>query len=667
MTFDNNGQTISLTGAISGTGGLTFGNSSTGGSTSLDGTYTYTGATNVSVGAIVINNSNISSSSGVNNFGTFVNNGTTSSVANNGTFTNSGTTGSIVNLGTFTNNAGANGGNWINGFNGDGNTAVLNNAGTLGNGTNYSTFNNTGTVGNFTNVGTTNNTGTGGAVQNSGVLNNNAGGTLSELAYNNHVVRNHGTINSITYQGGSFTNYADGTVGSINTSQAHGNFSNQGTVTGDVTTNGNFVNQSTGTVQGTYTNSGALSNYGTLGAVVNTGALVNYSTGTIGSLNNSGTFTTGSVTLGSFTQSSTGGTVLPYGSSISITGPATLDGSLTMIGTPYTTGKYNVLTGSPVTGAFSSYDGVGVLRYTDSGVQIWVMPDGTIVQAQVNNLASNMNSVNSLARSSVLGSLGSDCGSFGEKGGCVSVNYGATKVGSGDLNSTGVTVVKSIDDNWRVGVFGNQQLDSPTIGNIKYTSNNPSVGVIVGWNKNADGVGLGATLSAVKGSGDYTIGTDKTGVNANAVQAKVSYNEPISLDTTVTPYIGVRYSEFKVNGYTEQGPIFPLSYGAVNQNATDLIAGVGITHRLADKLTGTVNAGVVQNLSYNSGKITATSEMGNFNAPLQGSNYTSAALGAGLSYEVAKGQKVGVSAGWQQKGLTDANITSYGVSYTVGF
>jgi hypothetical protein len=275
--------------------------------------------------------------------------------------------------------------------------------------------------------------------------------------------------------------------------------------------------------------------------------------------------------------------------------------------------------------------------------------------------------MNALASSSINGAVGSDCASFGELGGCVSVNYGASKVGTGDLNSAGVTAVKSLGANWRVGVFGSQQLNDAQTSNIKYTSDTPAIGALVGWSESADNIGLGVTVSAVQGTGNYTIGTDKTGVSGQAIQTKLSYSTPISLDTTVTPYAGIRYSEFKVNGYTENGPLFPLTYSPVKQTATDLLAGVTVAHRITDSLTGTLNAGVVQNLAYNAGKSTATSDMGTYSAPLQGSHYTSAALGAGLSYEVAKNQRIGVNAGWQQKSLTNASITSYGASYTVGF
>jgi hypothetical protein len=338
-----------------------------------------------------------------------------------------------------------------------------------------------------------------------------------------------------------------------------------------------------------------------------------------------------------------------------------------MLGTAPGLGKHTVLTGAPVTGTYSTYTGVGVLRYTPTGVQIWVMPDGTIVQSQVNNQASSLSSMNGLASSSIKGALGSDCMSFGAKGGCVSVNYGVTNVASGDLNSGGVTIAKSISNNWRAGVFGSQQINSPTVGGVKFDSNTPAVGAFVGWNAKDTGTGFGAVASAVQGSGKYTIGTDTTDVNAQAYQVKGTYTIGVDSSTVATPYIGVRYSTFNVNGYTEQGSVFPITYSAVKQNTTDVLAGIIVAKKFNDKLTGSVSAGVVQNIANEVGTVTASSDMGNFSSPLQGGKYTSAALGAGLSYKVAPNQRIGANFGWQQKSLTNARIASYGVSYTVGF
>jgi len=648
MTYDANNQNSSLTGVISGSGGITFTGS---GTTTLTGQNTYTGATGILSGATVVNDGSIASSSGVLNNGTFTNNGQAPGVTNAGTFTNSstGTAASLANSGTAT-NAGTITGQ-VN------NTGTFTNSGTTGDWYNSNIVNNTGTMGNGTNVGTFTNGGTVGTVTNNtgGTFTNN--GTTGAVANNDTFVNNANSTTGAVANTGTFTNA--GTTGAITDNT--GTFTNSGT-TGDWLNNGTVNN--TGTM-GNGTNNGTFTNSSTVGAVVNTGTFGN--TGTLTSMNNSGTFITTPVTLSSYTQFATGSTVLDYGSQLTVTGPATLDGNLTMVGTPYTLGKYTVLTGAPVTGTYSSYNGVGVLRYTPTGVQVWVMPDGTVVQAGVNSLANNLSNANALANSSITGALGNDCTSFGEDGGCVSVNYGSTKVASGDLNSSGVTVVKSFGPKWRAGVFGSQQLNNPSVSGINYESNSPSVGVLVGWNENENGLGLGVTASMVQGSGKYTFGDNKMPVNAQAYQVKATYTVGVDGSIVAIPYVGLRQSTLNVDGYTEQGQLFPQTFGSVKQSTTDLIAGVNVSKKFDDKLTGTVSAGVVQNLSNSVGSVTSNSDMGTFRAPLQGGSYTSTAFGAGLSYEVAPNQRVGVNAGWQQKSLTNSNISSMGISYTVGF
>ncbi len=842
MTFDGNGQTISLTGAISGTGGLTLSN----GTTSLDGTYTYTGATTISSGATVINNSNISSSSQVTNLGTFTNNGTT--------------------------------GNWVNGFDGAGNTATLTNNGTMGNGTNYSTFNNNGTTGSVTNRGTFNNNAAGttgnvvnagtfnnygdtGTVNNMGVFTNQAGGTVTELVYNNHVVRNYGTLNSITYQGGSFTNYAGGTVGSINTTQAHGSFSNQGTITGNVTTNSNnFTNTATGVVQGTYTNSGTLRNYGTLGTVTNTGTLTTYANSTTGAVTTSGTFTnagtTGAVTLnggsfantgtvasvdnttgmsltnngtitgdltnigtvasltnngtignvtgtvtsvtntgtmtnsgtvdtgtnsgwftnavnavvGFFTNSGTavnngtvnsvtntgtyanngttgdwdnsnemanagtmgngtnsgtmvntgtlgnvtntgtftsngnigamtnsgtfnyvGGTVDSYAQSagttvidsatpLAVTNGATLGGGLAINNAPTAYGKYTVVSASSVTGTYDSLTSAGTndyLKYSGTDVKLYVTPNATATQSSINAVAGSLGNATNLVSSTVTGGLGNDCGTFGENGACISLAYGQSLASTGDLQTGGATVAKKLGPNWRAGVFVNAPFNSTSVGSIGVKSNE-AFGGFIGWNQNADGSGLGVTASAATGKGKLTItrngpevGTGVSDTETNAYQVKATYAKVLSETVTVTPYAGVRYSDTSFSGYTEQGPVFPLTVNATSKKSVDLLAGVSIANKFTDKLTGSVSAGIVQNLGGQSSpaSYTGTSEIGGlttFSGNIPSNGDSNPAFGAGLSYSIDSTTKVGVNAGWQAKG-SNADITSYGVTFTKGF
>ena len=649
MTYDANGQNSSLTGVISGSGDITFTGS---GTTTLTGTNTYTGATTINSGATLVNDGSIASSSGVTNAGTFTNNGQAPGVTNSGTFTNSstGTAASLTNSGTAT-NAGTITGTVTN-------TGTFTNSGTTGNWTNSSTLTNTGTMGNGTNTGTMTSSGTVGTVTNNtgGTFTNNGitGAVANNATFTNNANKTTGAVANT----GTFTN--NGTTGAITGNT--GTFTNAGT-TGDWVNNGTMSNSGT---MGNGTNNSLFTNTGAVGTVTNTGTFAN--TGTLTSINNSGTFATTPVTLTTYTQSNAGATILDYGSKLTVSGSANLDGNLTMIGTAYSTlGRYTVLTGNGVTGTFSSYTGVGVLRYTGTEVQIWVMPDGSVVQARVNAWANAFNNLNSLANSSTTSALGNDCSSFGNLGACASVNYGTTKAGTGDLNTTGVTLVKSLNSNWRVGVFGQQQLKDAAVGDLTYGSKNPSVGFLVGWNQYADTLGYSVVASTVSGSGSYTIGVDKTGVDVKAHQVKLSYTKPLSMDLMLSPYVGVRRTELKVGGFTESGAEFPLTMSGFSQTTTDLLAGVSVSKKLRESLTGSISAGLVHNLQSSAGQVSVSSDMGSFSSNLSGGRYTSASLGASLNYEVVKNHRIGVNIGWQQRNLNNANINSVGLSYSLGF
>lgn len=678
----------------------------------------------------------------VNNTGTFTNSvtGVTGDVTNSGTFTNDGTTGNVVNQpgGTFTNNGTT--GTVENGLY----TGVFVNNGTTSSVINRGTFTNnaSGTTGNVNNSETFNNYGQTGSVNNSGTFNNQAGGTVTELSYNNHQVHNHGTIGSVTYQGGGLTNYADGTIGSINTTQAHGNFNNQGTVTGDVTTNGNFVNQTTGSVQGTYTNTGTLNNYGTvyivsnnsifnnragalvtglttnsstlsnlgtMASVTNTGTFTNAgtagsvnnsssfsNTGTVGDVTNSGTFintgivssinnsgsfdTSGaqSINLTSYTQSNTGTTVIDGLQTITVNGTATLDGTLSINNAPTQFGRYTFLTAQTRQGEFSTVSGLGptgFVRYTDTGLQYLVTPAAADVQPNIDLIGKNLGNVINLQSSPVTSSLGNDCSTFGSNGACLSINYAQTKASTGDLQSGGITVAKKINNNWRAGLFVNSPFTNSTIGAVSQEANE-AYGGFVAWNKNADGKGLGINLSAAKGTGNITVnrpgpdaGVGNAGTDAQAIQVKATYAKALTDTVTVTPYLGVRYSELNIAGYTEQGAMFPLTVNATKKTSTDLVAGVSLSKQITDKLSGNVSAGIIQNISGQNPTYTGTSEivgLNTFSGAIPSNGSTSPSLGAGLAYSITNTQKVGVNLGWQQKG-SNADITSVGVSYTIGF
>ena len=672
-------------GIISGSGGVLVSN----GTQTLSGNNTYTGITGIGNAATVNNTGTLVGD--VINAGTFTNNGTTNGVGNSGTFTNNatvgavintesgtvtnnGTAGTVINAGWFTNALNAVTGYIINSFNftNNGDVSAVNNTGsftnngavTTGSVSNNGTFVNNGTTGEVHNEGTFTNNGTvASLITNQGTFNNNttAGDVLNEGTFNNV-----GTVGYVD-NFGTFTN--NGTVGNWNNSSV---MTNSGTM-GDGTNSGSYTN--TGTV-GNVANSGTMTNSGNAGTITNTGTLTQ--TGGTANVNNTGSFTLTGGTLGAYTQTAPGTTVMFYGTPFTVTGAAHLGGGLMINNSPTAYGKYNVLLADSISGSYNSFTSSGVndyLKYSGSDVKLYVTPSAGATQASINNVASSLGNAVNLQSANVTNSLGNDCNLFGDTGSCVSVNLSQIAAAGGDLNTGGITVGKRINDNWRFGLFTNAPFNSTTVGTIGVKST-AAYGGYVTWNKNANGTGLGITTSAAQGNGSMNItrngpeagvGTSSTGTTA--YQIKGTYAVPVTETVTVTPYVGIRQTQTSISGYTEQGPVFPLTVNGTNQNATDAIAGVAVSKQLTENLSANVGAGVIQRISQTNATFTGTSEIGGLNTfsgavPTNGS--TNPALSAGLGYNINKTTRVGASLGWQQRG-SNADVTTIGVNLTKGF
>jgi len=469
------------------------------------------------------------------------------------------------------------------------------------------------------------------------------------------------------------------------TSTVSGVISNDGTDTnGTLTITDNQNTGGTVAFSGINTYTGpTVINYGAFLVLLNGNAIATSSNVT----NNGGLNITGAgistVISGNFTQGSTGGLIAsltPTGATqLNVTGQASLAGTYTLHANqdPYVYGKYTLITGNGVTGQFDTFSTNldptygNYLKYSADKVQLYITPNASATQASIDDTAKSLSTAINLQSSAVTNALGNDCSVFGDAGACVSVNAGMSKSAGGDLYNGGLTIAKKVNDNWRVGVTTNAPFSNPTIGNVSQTSD-PAFGVFATWTKDQ----LSIQGSAAFNQGSFTVnrngpenGTGKMSVDNKAYQLKASYAVPASGTVTVTPYAGVRYIESNYGGYTEQGPVFPLTVNSTTRNQTSLIAGVNVAKQLTDKLTGNVSLGVTQNLSGQSATFTGTSEIGNlstFSSNLPSNGNTNPSVGAGLSYSIDKTTKVGVNAGWQARG-SNANISSIGISLTKGF
>ena len=628
MTVDQNSNTATLSGVISGTGDVIVANSGTGGSITFTAVNTYTGATTVNSGATFINDGSIASSSSVTNNGTFTNNGTTGTINNSGIAVNNGTTGDVTNTGSFANNS----------------------TGVTGAVTNNNIFYNNGTTGTVT---------------------NNANATFTNNAS--------GTTGNVT-NSGTFVNA--GLAGVINNLNV---FTNNGT-TSTVTNSGTFNNNNT---TGDVTNTNAFTNAGAVGNVTNSGTFTN--SGTIGSINNTGTFniTTSAnpLNLSSYTQTAPGVTVLSSGQQIAVSGNASLGGNLTVLNVPQTYGNYTYLTAGTVGGKYDTLTldpniaplGYGLV-YTGTGVQLKVTPSPAFTLADINSTATNLSSMNGLQMSGLGSTLGYDCTMYGEDGLCASVGTRFLTDSAGRLQGGNIVLGKRVNDEWRVGMFVDQGFGTTTVGNVKQKATNPLVGIFAAWQEDKTGLGWGIQGSAATTSGAVTVGRPgsqysesaigSSSTNGQAFQLKTTYTKPVDNRTNLTSYLGARQTNWTNGGYTETGAQFPITYGSVNSSTTDVLAGATLSHDFDDKLSGFVTAGVLHNVNHKTGTLTGTSGIigaENISVNLPGNGYTTPTVGLGVSYDVAKNQVISVSTGWQQKSLSNTNITTIGVNYTSGF
>jgi hypothetical protein len=466
----------------------------------------------------------------------------------------------------------------------------------------------------------------------------------------------------VNASGSTSTNPTGTTVTTVNNA---GTYTNDGT-TGDVTNTGTFTNNGT---TSNVNNAGTFTNNGTVGDVTNTGTFTN--SGNTGTFTNSGIFAYNGGTLSGYTQT-VGTTVMSISQPIMITGIANLAGGLIMTNVPDGYGRYTVLSAGSVNGTYDDLSSdSNYLKYSLTDVKLYVTPDAAATQASIDATTKNLSNAINLQSSAVTGALGNDCAVFGETGACVSVNVGMSKAASGDLYNSGLTVVKKVNESWRVGVTSNAPLTNPTIGNVSQTSD-PAFGVFATWSKDQ----LSVQGSAAFNQGTMTMtrqgpetGIGKMSVDNKAYQLRASYAIPATETVTVTPYAGIRYVESNYSGYTEQGPVFPLTVNSTTRNQTSVIAGVSVAKQLTENLTGNVSVGVTRNLTGQSATFTGTSEIGGlstFNTSLPSNGNTNPSVGAGLSYSIDKTTRVGVNVGVQQKG-DNANISSIGISITRGF
>ena len=573
-----------------------------------------------------------------------------------------------------------------------------------------------------------------GAIENSGTIqattnaiDNGNGGTTNTITNlsggsitGNIAIRNFGSIiqtidnagSMSAVGGGAIYNYY-GTIGTITntgtmtSSVGDGIYNNAGS--GATQSINEITNNVTGQITGA--NAGIHNTYATIGTITNYGAITgglvgiyNDLNGVITRLNNAQNGLTYAGTLPSY-----------YNIIITNTGYGTLNGTgqssgSTVFGvSPLSTlrvGTFQgVLTGgfSPsagianpgastgtVTGTISTYS--WTLTYDVANTE-WDLtlaslappgPSTADTQVSLQNTATALKSTYALQNSVIANSLNYDCQVFDKNNVCVSAGGRNTNVQAGGVNNVSALLIAAYRamPEVRVGAYLDQNLSVTSSSSPVVLGNGgPLFGLFGVWNQNPDGSETEVKVSASFGQKNTTttravVGTSEAGVgsatlNNSGVQAIAKYGFAVTRDAMVSPYIGLRYSQGNMGGYTEATSATvttPLTYAALNTNATTFMAGVHGKYKLTPEAVVQASVGLESDTNVNNGSLTATGITGltaiNFN-PNPVKTRPVAMLGG--YYDVAKAQRVALTGIYRQEPYQAIGSTTVLATYTVGF
>lgn len=521
-------------------------------------------------------------------------------------------------------------------------------------------------------------------------------------------INNYGSITgSGSSLGISIGAYTVGSISNFATGSITGGISS-GTSTTYITNNG-VINGASNS---------SISNNGSIGTINNLGSMYNGSG--LADINNTAAGSTiGTLNNGQGAGNSHG--ALNYAGAL----PANYN---IIISSPTNYGRLNILSGMSISGAttFGIYGGgiagiaastlnkgtyssvlsgvaasnlngatkgaYGGLNWTLSEVNlsngVWdlIVNGATVADTQQSlaNTASVLQNTFTLQNSILANSFSYDCNIFGANDVCLSAGGRNTAVSATNgLNNTSALLIAAyrVMPSVRVGAYADQNLSVNNAGpTVNLGNNTPLIGLFGAWNERLDGTGTEVKVSAAYGQKNTTVtrqvvGTSEPGagssnLNSQGAQATAKYGFGVVEKVIISPYIGVRYTQNNMGGYTEAATstvTLPLTYSALNTNATTALAGVGAQYKFIPQATVFASAGVETDTNTSNGTYSATGVAGltpiNFNAnPVK----TRPTATVGAYYDVEKNHRLGITGIYRQEPYQAVQTTTVMATYTVG-
>ena len=306
----------------------------------------------------------------------------------------------------------------------------------------------------------------------------------------------------------------------------------------------------------------------------------------------------------------------------------------------------------------------------------------TDTQASLSQAVQGIQQSLAIQNAALVNSFFYDCAIFGVNNVCVSAG-GRYTSNNGDANSTAGLLIAAyqVHPQFRLGAYVDQAVANNTATGVDVSADMPLMGVFGVWQARADGLGLSVKVSAAYGAQDATVtrqsingteaGQGSTTLTGQGAQLMTTYGLRLSDKTVVSPYLGVRYTQGEMDGYSESANAkvrAPLSFGATTTNRTTLFAGVGVQHRITDAWTLSASAGVETDL--NDPSQTVTVDGLNQLADLSyGGNtvQTRAVFSAGVRFNVTRAQQVSLAYAFRQSPYEGVDASAVFLNYTIGF
>ena len=372
----------------------------------------------------------------------------------------------------------------------------------------------------------------------------------------------------------------------------------------------------------------------------------------------------------------------------------TSGGSITrfgIYGTPFITSRTyaSVLTGTGgvlVGNSSGTYDNM-TWSLVENGADIYdlIFTGASLMGTQQSlvNTASVLQGTFTLQNSVMVNGFTYDCSLFDRRGICVSAGGRNTTVQAQGINNTSGLLIASYrlnQNNSRIGAWVDQNLSVNGPGTVKLGNSTPMIGLFGVWSQRPDGVGAEVKVSAAYGQKDTTItrqivglseaGSGSSQLISQGAQVVAKYGFVVMPDVVVSPYAGMRYTQNNMGGYTEatsSSVTAPLTYSALNINATTALAGAEARYRGIPKTTLFASAGVETDTNTFNGSYSATGVDGltpvNFNPnPVK----TRPTATVGGYYDILKNQRIGVTGIYRQEPFQAVSTTTVLATYTIG-